>query len=216
MTTVLDPKPTLDPKPILEPPPQTPLVLRTRPALRVSDDEFFELCRQNRDLRIEQTAGGEWIIMVPTGGETGSRNNEVSRQLGNWARQDDTGIAFDSSTGYILPNGAKRSPDASWVRRSRLAALTPEQKTKFLPLCPDFVIELRSPSDSLTDTQDKMAEYRDNGARRGWLIDAAERRVHVYRPGGDLDVLDAPAFISADPELAGFTLDLARVWEPGF
>lgn len=210
MTTLLEPKPTGEPTSVL------PLVLRARPALRVSDDEFFEFCQQNRDLRIEQTAGGEWIIMVPTGGETGSRNNEVSRQIGNWARQDNTGIAFDSSTGYILPNGAKRSPDASWVLRSRLARLTPEQKKKFLPLCPDFVIELRSPSDSLADTQEKMAEFRDNGARLGWLIDAAERRVHTYRPGGEPDVLDAPASVSADPELAGFTLDLARVWEPGF
>ena len=204
MTTVLEPNPLL------------PLVLRARPALRVSDDEFFEFCRQNRDLRIEQTAGGEWVIMVPTGFETGSSNNEVSRQLGNWARQNGDGVAVDSSTGYILPNGAKRSPDASWVRRSRLAVLTPEQKRKFLPLCPDFVIELRSPSDSLADTQDKMAEYRDNGARLGWLIDAAERRVHVHRPGAGVEVLDAPTSVPADPELAGFTLDLTYVWEPGF
>ena len=193
-----------------------PLVLRARPALTPTDDEFFEFCRQNDDLRIEQTAQGEWIIMPPTGGETGSRNSEVSRQLGNWARQGDAGVAFDSSTGFVLPNGAKRSPDASWVLRSRLAALTPEQKRKFLPLCPDFVVELRSPSDSLADTQDKMAEYRDNGARLGWLVDAAERRVHVYRPGAALDLLDAPLSVSGDPELAGFVLDLAHVWEPGF
>ncbi len=193
-----------------------PLVLRARPALTPTDDEFFEFCRQNSDLRIEQTAQGEWIIMPPTGFETGSRNNEVSRQLGNWARQDDAGVAVDSSTGFILPNGAKRSPDASWVLRSRLAALTPEQKKKFLPLCPDFVVELRSPSDSMTDAQDKMAEYRDNGARLGWLVDAAARRVHVYRPGAAPDVLDAPLSVSGDPELAGFVLDLARVWEPGF
>jgi len=201
---------------VLEPPSTLPLVLRALPALRVSDDEFFEFCRQNRDLRIEQTARGEWIIMVPAGFETGSRNSEISRQLANWARQDGTGVAVDSSTGYILPNSAKRSPDASWVLRSRLAVLTPEQKQKFLPLCPDFVIELRSPSDGLADTRDKMAEYQDDGARLGWLIDAAERRVHVYRPGGEPDVLDAPASVSADPELAGFILDLAHVWEPGF
>ena len=193
-----------------------PLVLRARPALHFSDDEFFEFCRQNRDLRIEQTAAGEWIIMPPTGFETGSRNQEVSRQLGNWARQDDTGVSVDSSTGYVLPSGAKRSPDASWVLRSRLAGLTAEQKRKFLPLCPDFVVELRSPSDSLADTQEKMAEYRDNGARLGWLIDAAERRVHVYRPSVEPDILDAPASVSADPELPGFTLDMAFVWEPGF
>jgi len=193
-----------------------PLVLRARPALTPTDDEFFEFCRQNQGLQIEQTAQGEWVIMPPTGFETGSRNNEVSRQLGNWARQDDTGVAVDSSTGFVLPNGAKRSPDASWVLRSRLAALTPEQKRKFLPLCPDFVVELRPPSDSLADTQDKMAEYRGNGARLGWLVDAAERRVHVYRPDAAPDVLDALLSVSGDPELAGFVLDLARVWEPGF
>lgn len=193
-----------------------PLVLRARPALTPTDDEFFEFCRQNNDLRIEQTAQGEWIIMPPTGGETGSRNSEVSRQLGNWARRDDVGVPFDSSTGFVLPNGAKRSPDASWVLRSRLTALTPEQKKKFLPLCPDFVVELRSPSHSLADTQDKMAEYQDNGARLGWLVDAAERRVHIYRPGAAPGVLDAPASVAADPEMAGFVLDLARVWEPGF
>ena len=185
MTTVLEPKPLLKANSLL------PLVLRTRPALTLSDDEFFEFCQQNRELRIEQTAAGEWIIMVPTGGETGSRNNEVSRQLGNWAREGDAGVAFDSSTGYTLPNGAKWSPDASWVPRSRLAALTPEQKRKFLPLCPDFVVELRSPSDSLADTQEKMAEYRDNGTRLGWLIDASEHRVHMYRPGG-LEVWTRP------------------------
>lgn len=210
MTTLLEPNPILEPNALL------PLVLRTRPALRLSDDEFFDFCRQNRDLRIEQTAGGEWIIMPPTGFETGNRNQEISRQLGNWARRDDTGIAVASSAGYVLPNGAKRSPDASWVQRLRLAVLTPAQKRKFLPLCPDFVIELRSPSDSLADTQDKMAEYRDNGARLGWLVDAVERRVHVYRPGGEPDILDAPESVSAAPELPGFTLDLARIWEPGF
>jgi len=209
MTTVLEAS-------RLEAPQFLPLVLRAQPALHFSDDEFFEFCQQNRDLRIEQTAAGEWIIMPPTGFETGSRNQEVSRQLGNWARQDDTGVSVDSSTGYVLPSGAKRSPDASWVPRSRLATLTPEQKRKFLPLCPDFVVELRSPSDPLVGTQDKMAEYRDNGARLGWLIDAAEQRVHVYRPGVEPDIFDAPLSVSADPELAGFTLDLAHVWEPGF
>lgn len=214
MTTVLEVPQSEVPQ--SEAPQFSPLVLRARPALRFSGDEFFEFCRQNRDLRIEQTAAGEWIIMPPTGGETGSRNSEVSRQLGNWARMNDKGVAFDSSTGYVLPNGAKRSPDASWVLRSRLVALTAEQKRKFLPLCPDFVVELRSPSDPLADTQEKMAEYRDNGTHLGWLIDASERRVHVYRPGVGPDISDAPLSVSADPELPGFVLDLERVWEPGF
>ncbi len=193
-----------------------PLVLRARPVLHLSDDEFFEFCRQNPDLRIEQTGKGDWIIMAPTGGETGSRNSEVSRQFGNWARQDGTGVAFDSSTGFVLPGGARRSPDASWVLTSRLAPLTPEQKRRFLPLCPDFVVELRSPSDSLGDTQDKMAEYRDSGARLGWLLDAAERRVHVYRPGREIEILDAPKSVAGDPVLPGFVLDLGLVWDPGF
>ncbi len=202
--------------PVLEPDLMLPLILHTRPALNLSDEQFFEFCRQNRDMQIEQTAKGDWIIMAPTGGETGSRNNEVGRQLGNWARANGAGIAFDSSTGFVLPNGAKRSPDAAWVLRSRLAGLTPQQKQRFLPLCPDFVIELRSPSDSLAGTQEKMAEYRDNGARLGWLLDAAERRVHVYRPGVEIAVLDERASLSADPELPGLTLDLVLVWEPGF
>lgn len=190
--------------------------LHLRPALDWSDEQFFAFCRQNDDLRIEQTAQGDMIIMPPTGGETGSRNNEISRLLGNWAVQDGTGVAFDSCTGFVLPNDAKRSPDAAWVLRTRLAALTPEQKRKFLPLCPDFVVELRSPSDSLTPIQEKMQEYLDNGARLGWLIDTQERRVHVYRAEGRITVLEQPAFLSADPELPGFTLDLARVWEPDF
>ena len=192
------------------------MILHPRPALDLTDAQFFEFCRQNRDTRIEQTREGDWIIMAPTGFETGSRNNEVSRQLGNWARQDKTGVAVDSSTGFVLPNGAKRSPDAAWVTRERLAGLTPEQKQRFLPLCPDFVVELRSPSDSLADTQAKMAEYRENGARLGWLLDAAERRVSVYRPALEIIVLDTPATLSGDPELPGFILDLALIWDPGF
>jgi Uma2 family endonuclease len=192
------------------------MILHTRPALEVSDVQFFEFCRQNRDTRIEQTREGDWIIMAPTGFETGSRNSEVNRQLGNWARQDKTGIAADSSTGFGLPNGAKRSPDAAWVTRERLAGLTPEQKQRFLPLCPDFALELCSPSDSLADTQEKMAEYRENGARLGWLLDAAERQVYVYRPQAEVSVLDTPATLSGEPELPGFTLDLALIWNPGF
>ncbi len=191
-----------------------PLTLHVRPALRLTDDEFFAFCGQNRDLRIEQTKEGDWIIMPPTGFETGSRNNEVSRQLGNWARQDGTGVAVDSSTGFALPNGAKRSPDAAWVRRDRLAELTPEQKRKFLPLAPDFAAELRSPSDALPPIQEKMAEYVENGTRLGWLLDAQRRQVHVYRPDAPVQIWDTPAALSADPEMPGFTLDLSPVWTP--
>lgn len=214
MTTLLEP-PQLPPAP---PPPirADRVILHMRPLLDFSDDQFFALCLQNRDLRIEQTAEGDLIIMPPTGFGTGRRNNEIARQLGNWAVQDGRGIAVDSSTGFTLPSGAKKSPDASWVLRSRLAPLTPEQKEKLLPLCPDFVVELRSPSDSLEDTQEKMQEYLDNGARLGWLLDAPQKRVFVYRPGKDVETLDAPATISADPELPGFTLELALIWNPDF
>ena len=132
-----------------------------------------------------------------------------------WAKQDQTGVAFDSSGGFKLPNGATRSPDAAWVKRSRLAALTRDQKQKFLPLCPDFVIELRSPTDNLQATQDKMREYMDNGAQLGWLIDPLTRRVHAYRPQSQPEILEAPDTVSADPFLPGFRLDLQRIWEPG-
>lgn len=191
-----------------------PLVLHMRPALEWDGDQFFAFCRQNSDWRVEQTAQGDMIIMPPTGFETGSRNNEISRQLGNWAARDGTGVAVDSSTGFVLPNGAKRSPDASWVLRPRLVALTPEQKRKFLPLCPDFVVELRSPSDGLAPIRDKMREYMDNGARLGWLIDTRERQVHVYRAEGDVVVLEEPGNCFADPQLPGFVLDLTPIWNP--
>jgi Uma2 family endonuclease len=191
-----------------------PLTLHVRPALQLTDDEFFAFCAQNRDVRIEQTKEGDWIIMPPTGFETGSRNSELCRQVGNWAHQDGTGVAVDSSTGFVLPNGAKRSPDAAWVRRDRLAALTPAQKQKFLPLAPDFAAELRSPSDALAAVQEKMAEYLENGTRLGWLLDTQGRRVHVYRADVPVQVLEAPTSLSGDPEMPGFTLDLAPIWTP--
>lgn len=176
-------------------------------------DEFWEFCQRNRDLRIERTAEGDLIIMPPAGSETGSKNNEIGRQLGNWnLGQGEPGYVFDSSTGFTLPSGAIRSPDASWVRHSRWDALTTEQREKIAPLCPDFVVELMSPSDSLSDAQTKMEEYRANGARLGWLIDRRSRQVQVYRPGQSVQVLDDPAEVSADPELPGFVLDMRRIF----
>jgi Uma2 family endonuclease len=191
-----------------------PVVLQLKPAINLTDDQLFELCQLNRDWRIEYTAQGELIVMPPTGGETGSQNAEITFQVQSWTRGDQTGIAFDSSTGFKLPNGATRSPDAAWVRRSRLAVLTREQKQKFLPLCPDFVLELRSPTDNLQAIQDKMQEYLGNGAQLGWLIDPLARRVHIYRPQRQPQVLEAPSTVSADPLLPGFVLDLQKVWEP--
>ena len=191
-----------------------PLILRTRPAIDLDDAAFFAFCSQNPELRIEQTVQGDWIIMPPTGFEIGSSNADLTMQIGNWAKKDGTGVAVDSSTGFVLPNGAKRSPDAAWITRTRLAALTPEQKDKFLPLCPDFVVELRSPSDALEPLQEKMEEYRDNGARLGWLLDTVNERIFVYRPGEETAIMDAPQSISGDPELPGFVLDLSPIWNP--
>jgi Uma2 family endonuclease len=143
-------------------------------------------------------------------------NALINASLTMWALQEGTGIAADSSTGFDLPNGATRSPDAAWVTRSRLATLTEEQKEKFLPLCPNFVIELRSPSARLKAVQEKMQEYLDNGAQLGWVIDPSERRVYVYRPGAAMECLDNPTTVSGDPELPGFVLDLTHIWEASF
>ena len=183
---------------------------------QLSDEQLFQLCQMNPDLRIERTAEGEIIIMPPTGGETGHRSAAVITQLTLWAWEDGTGVTFDSSTGFDLPNGATRSPDAAWVRRSRLGGLTEEQKEKFLPLCPDFVIEIRSSSDSLSALQDKMREYMDNGAKLGWLIDGKQQKVFIYHPDQPIEELDKPVTLSGEMLLHGFTLNLEKVWEPNF
>ncbi len=193
-----------------------PLVLHVRPATDLTGDQFFRLCQANRDLRLERTAKGDIVVMPPTGGRTGARNSKLVAQVTLWAEREGTGIVFDSSTGFELPNGATRSPDVAWVRRTQLATLTPAQKERFLPVCPDFVIELLSPSDSLPLTQDKMHEYMANGAQLGWLIDPGQRRVSVYRPGTAVEQLDDPVHLSGDPVLPGFVLDLAPIWDPGF
>lgn len=193
---------------------RTPLSIQLDPVVAIDDSHLFEICARNRDLRIERTARGELILMSPAGGKTSDRNAEIVAQLRNWAREDGTGRAFDSSGGFTLPNGAMRSPDAAWVERQRLRALTQEEQEQFLPLCPAFVIELRSPSDPLAPAQAKMGEYLANGAHLGWLIDPAEKRVHIYRPKTDPAVLENPTSIAGDPELPGFVLDLAEVWNP--
>jgi Uma2 family endonuclease len=192
-----------------------PVVLHTRPALEMDEEQFFEFCQLNREWRIERSAEGDLEIMPPTGGETGNRNFELTTDVGVWARHDSSGVGFDSSTGFVLPNGAIRSPDASWVKRERLANFTVEQKQRFLPLCPDFLIELRSPSDPLVPIEAKMLEYMENGARLGWLIDPVEKKVYVYKPGEPVEVLNKPDRLSGDPVLPGFVLGLKPVWEPG-
>ncbi len=160
-----------------------PLVLRTRPALDLSEDQFFELCQLNRDLRIERNAEGELLILAPAGGETSQREAEITWQLVDWAKRDRTGVAFDSSTGFRLPNTAVRSPDAAWMLGVRLDAIPADQREKFIPACPAFALELRSPSDQLQDVQAKMQEYLENGLRLGWLLDPEPRHVYVYCPG---------------------------------
>lgn len=189
-----------------------PLVLRLRPVLELSDDQLLALGALNRDLRIERNAEGELLLMPPTGGGTGSRNSEINRQLGNWAKRDGTGVTFDSSTGFRLPNGATRSPDAAWVRRERLAEISPDEREKFLPLCPDFVIELRSPPDTLHVVEAKMDEYLANGAQLGLLLDPVPRHVYVYRPNAPVERHENPDTISADPLLPGFVLRLREIW----
>lgn len=190
------------------------LTIHMNPAVTLTDEQFFDLCQINRELRLERTAKGDIIIMAPAGGETSNRNIGIASQLYIWTRQDGTGAAFDSSAGFKLPNGAERSPDAAWVSHKRLAQLTPAQKKKFIPLCPDFVVELMSPTDSLGATKAKMAEYIENGARLGWLIYADARKIYAYRPGTPIEELKDISEISADPELPGFVLDLQDIWEP--
>ncbi|MDQ3776874.1 MAG: Uma2 family endonuclease [Pseudomonadota bacterium] len=188
------------------------IVVRLQPIVSLTDDQIYEFSQINRDLRIERNARGELIIMPPTGGDTGNRNAEITMQLRLWAKRDGTGSTFDSSTGFRLPDGAVRSPDAAWIPYSRLNTLTAEQRKRFIPLFPDFVIELCSPADGLNDLQAKMGEYIDNGAQLGWLIDTERRLVHVYRPHEPARELENLETVSGDPVLPGFELDLREIW----
>jgi Uma2 family endonuclease len=179
---------------------------------KLTEEQFARLCQENPDLQFELTAQGELVIMAPPGMDTGRRNSRLTRRLDTWAEMDGSGIAFDSSTLFTLPNGAKRSPDASWVRRERWEALPVKERMGFGRLCPDFVVELRSPTDRLSDLQEKMQEYLDNGARLGWLIDPLEKRIYVYRPDQPIEVLDDPTTLSGDPVLPGFVWQVRELW----
>jgi Uma2 family endonuclease len=192
--------------------PGAPTVRVDAHSLGLTDEQFFRLCQDNRDLRFEMTARGELIIMAPTGSETGRRNARINQRLLNWSDADGTGVVFDSSSGFRLPNGARVSPDASWVSRERYEAVAPEEREKFAPVCPDFVVELRSPSDNLQELQERMAEYIENGARLGWLLDPSSRRVYVYRPSREVEILEGPETVDGDPVLPGFVLDLREIW----
>lgn len=193
---------------------QEPFIIKFKPLTHMDDDQFAKFCALNDDLRIERNEKGEIILMPPAHSNTSNRNADITIDLGLWARAAGTGRYFESSAGFKLPNGALRSPDASWISNSRLEALTPEQRSGFFDICPDFVIELRSSSDSLTELRAKMQEYMDNGARLGWLIDplANPKRAYIYRSQAEVVILDEPETVSAEPELPGFTLDLSRIW----
>jgi len=196
--------PSMDAQTIAE---QNPIEL----TIELNDEQFFQICQNNRDLQFERAATGELIIMPPTGSDTSHRNIDIAYQLQGWSRQNNLGIAFDSSGGFKLPNGAERSPDASWVRIDRWNALTPEQQQRFAPLSPDFVIELRSPSDSLEKLRTKMREYIENGTRLGWLIDRKNQQVEIYRPNQAVEIIASPTHLSGEDVLPGFVLNLQQI-----
>ncbi|NEP31791.1 MULTISPECIES: Uma2 family endonuclease [unclassified Moorena] len=180
--------------------------------IELTDDQFYKLCRNNPEIKFERNAKGEVIIMSPTGGETGNHNAEIIIDLGIWNRKAKLGVCFDSSTCFKLPNGADRSPDVAWIKQQRWDALKPEQRQKFPPICPDFVLELMSPTDRLTVTQAKMEEYLKNGVSLGWLINPQARQVEIYRPGQVVEVLESPKTLSGEEVLPGFVLDLHYLW----
>ena len=188
------------------------LSLQIPPSLKFTDEEFEQIVEFNKELRLELTAEGELIIMSPTGGETGNRNFDLIGQIWFWSRKNKLGKAFDSSTGFKLPNGATRSPDASWIKIERWNALTSEQRKKYLPLCPDFAVELVSESDDVEDTRKKMREYIENDLRLGWLINPKDKQVEIYRVGKEVEILDSPTSLSGEDVLVGFSLDLEVIF----
>ncbi len=206
----------------------TTLTLNLNSVITLTSEEFYQLCQDNPDLKLERNATGELIIMPPTGGETGKRNVNLILQIAQWNEQNQLGEVFDSSTGFTLPNGADRSPDVSWVEKSRWDSLTKEQREKFLPLCPDltkeqrekflplcpdFVIEILSPSDRLPKVQEKMQEYLENGCRLGLLINRKKQELEIYRPHQQVEIIQAPQSFAAEDVLPGFSLNLQKIWE---
>jgi len=191
----------------------TALTLNLNSLIKLTNEQFYQLCQENPDLKLERNSQGELIVMPPTGGETGKHNVNLILQLASWNEQTQLGEVFDSSTGFTLPNKADRSPDVSWVAKSRWEALTKEEREKFIPLCPDFVIEIMSPSDRLSKVQEKMREYIDNGCRLGWLINRKKQEVEIYRPHQEVEILQAPQILSGEDVLPGFVLNLQKIWE---
>jgi Uma2 family endonuclease len=190
----------------------TAITVNFNSVIDISDEQFYQLCLNNPDTKFERKADGEIIIMPPTGGETGKRNSDLVGQFWAWNRQTKLGEVFDSSTGYKLPSGANRSPDVSWIKQERWDSLTAEQRQKFIPLAPDFALELMSPSDYLINTQNKLKEYLDNGVKLGWLINPEAKQVEIYRLGKDPKLLNSPLTLSDEDVLPGLMLDLANIF----
>ncbi|HYN23893.1 MAG TPA: Uma2 family endonuclease [Pyrinomonadaceae bacterium] len=193
--------------------PSTPAVLALNvQSMGLTDEQFEKLCQDNPDLRIELTSKGELIIMPPTGMKTGWRNSKITGRLLEWTEKDGSGLSFDSSTLFTLPDGSKRSPDALWIRGERVEKLSQEEQAGFAAIVPDFVIELRSPSDRWPVLEEKMLDYMRNGVQLAWLIDPTSRRVYIYRPNRPVETLDNPETVSAQPELATFTFNVQEIW----
>lgn len=187
------------------------ITLYLHPKMKLTDDEYYEFCRLNPDINFEMDSCGRLLIVPPTGGWTGNKNIKLSQQLANWTDADGTGIAFDSNTEFVLPKGGKRAPDAAWIKLERWNALTYEQQEKFPPLCPDFLVELRSATDNLKSVQRKMQEYMDSGLRLGWLINPQNQQVEIYRQGQEVEILDTPTTLSGEDVLPGFVLNLKGI-----
>jgi Uma2 family endonuclease len=190
----------------------TALTLKLDSIVRLTDEQFYQLCQDNPELKLERAATGELIVMSPTGGETGKQNSDLLIDLGIWNRRTKLGVVFDSSTGFKLPNGGDRSPDVAWIPQAKWDALTPAQRKRFLPLCPDFLVELLSPSDSWEAGEAKMQEYQDNGNRLGWLIDPESHKVAIYRLGQAVELLESPDALSGEDVLPGFVINLQTIW----
>jgi Uma2 family endonuclease len=186
--------------------------LNLNPVIEMTDEQFYQLCRANPDVKFERSPKGELLIMPPTGGETGNCNSEIGADFVFWNRKTKLGKVFDSSTCFRLPKGGSRSPDVAWIQQARWDALTPEQKEKFPPIAPDFVLELTSPTDSLQETQAKMQEYMLSGVKLGWLIHRKTRTVEIYRQAQSVEILESPTTLSGEATLPGFVLDLSSVW----
>lgn len=186
----------------------SPVILNLK-NVGLSDEQFYQLCQANQTWQLEQTAKGELVIMPPVGGVSGNREADLITDLNLWNRQTQRGRVFSSSTIFRLPNGGSRSPDAAWVTNERWESLTPEEQEKFPPICPDFVIELRSRTDSLSELQEKMQEYLNSGLRLGWLINPQAQQVEIYRANQTVEIVQLPMSLSGEDVLPGFRLDLS-------